>query len=132
VHHNISPHERHSFPKSQGAQKLRQALRGFPGVTNGECRKAISNNHKHCTGDSSLLCTNQCSAIKDRLDRIELVGETLRQESIDKLRRLTQTVDLKSDSILFFHYQTGEREELGYWVISGNKLKRRHVFGDRL
>ncbi len=80
--------------------------------------------------ESGKECQTGCPAVETRLDRIEMVADTLNKSALKKLVELEPAYNPKTDSILFFRYQSGARDESGFIVTEGGKMKKRLLFGE--
>jgi hypothetical protein len=76
------------------------------------------------------LCTNNCPILQQGMERIEQLANNIRSNRFQMIKRLEVECDPKTDTALFFHLQTDSREELGWAVMHGRKLKSRIVLVD--
>jgi hypothetical protein len=76
------------------------------------------------------LCTNNCPILQQGMERIEQLAGVIRSNRLQMIGRLEMEYDPKTDTALFFHLQTDHREELGWAVMHGKKLKSRIVLDD--
>ena len=70
------------------------------------------------------------AALEERLQRIDLVAETLHESTFQKLAELEQVYDPRTDCVLFFRCCSGAQQESGFLLTSGGKVKKRLVFGE--
>jgi hypothetical protein len=79
--------------------------------------------------ESSKGQTNS-PALEERLQRIDLVAETLHKTTLKELAELERVYDPRTDCILFFRYHSGAQDESGFLLTRSGKVKMRLVFGE--
>lgn len=80
--------------------------------------------------EALLECTNNCPVLQERLEWIEHAAKTIRSNRLQMVERLETECDPKTDTALFFHLRADGREELGWAVMHGTKLKSRIILDD--
>jgi hypothetical protein len=75
------------------------------------------------TGGDCL--TNSCPAIETRLERIDMISDVLHKTRLEELKALEEGFNPKTDSILFFAYESGTQQEVGFMVVCGSKVKKK-------
>ena len=75
------------------------------------------------TGGECL--TNSCPAMEARLERIELISETLHKPALKQIDELETAYDPKTDTIFYFAWKDGDQQEAGYLVVCGTKVKKK-------
>jgi hypothetical protein len=78
--------------------------------------------------EASLECTNNCAPLQARLDRIQLIGERLRDHRLKIYDQLRDGYDSKTDSILYYYYRSSRREGEGFMVTRGARVKKKISF----
>ena len=80
--------------------------------------------------DAMRQCTNSCPVLQQTLDSIEHFAGIIRSNRLQMIGRLEMEYDPKVDTALYYHLQTEGREELGWAVMHGRKLKSKIVLFD--
>ena len=75
------------------------------------------------TGSECL--TNSCSAVETRLERIEMISDMFHKTRLAELKELEEAYDPKTDTILYFAYDSGKQQEVGFIVVCGTKIKKK-------
>ena len=81
----------------------------------------------HGVRDAMKQCTNDCPAIRERLDWIEHAAGVVHRNRLQLTERLERECDPKTDTALFYHLRAAAREELGWVVMRGRNIKSRIV-----
>jgi hypothetical protein len=58
------------------------------------------------------------------------IADKMYQPHVEFMEELQKVYDPKTDTILYFHYWAGKRQEAGYLVTHDGVVKKRFGFGD--
>jgi len=75
------------------------------------------------TGGESL--TNSCKEVVIRLQKIEIISDRFHKIRLEEIKELENAYDPKTDTILYFAYQTGTQQEAGFMIVCGTKVKKK-------